>query len=91
MLEVVERVGLGGGHQDLVLGGGLGDLVEEELVGLLEVRAKPVIQFVDQAGQRDVLILVVSGSDLRRPLERLGLTFFETNMSPSLCPWASLK
>jgi len=49
------------------------------------------LEVFDQAGQRDVLILVVSGSDLRRPLERLGLTFFETNMSPSLCPWASLK
>ena len=29
------------------VGGGLGDLVEEELVRLLEVRAKLVIQFVD--------------------------------------------
>jgi hypothetical protein len=38
MLEVVERVGPGGGFQGLVPGGGLGDLVEEELVGLLEVR-----------------------------------------------------
>jgi len=33
--------------ESLVLGGGLGDLVEEELVGLLEIRAKPVIQLVD--------------------------------------------
>jgi hypothetical protein len=79
MLEVVERVGLGGGFQSLVPGGGLGDLVEEELVGLLEVRAEPVIQFVDQPGQRDVLVVAASGSDLRRPLERLRLALFKTN------------
>src|SRR5258705_2417191 len=51
--------------ESLVLGGGLGDLVGEELVGLLEVRAKPVIQFVDQAGHRDVPILVGFGFHLR--------------------------
>src|SRR5258707_14324588 len=32
MLEIVERVGPGGGFQGLVLGGSLCDLVEEELV-----------------------------------------------------------
>lgn len=67
----------GGGFAQSVIGdGGLDDLIEEELVGLVEVRAESLIDDVDQLGERNGLVAGDAGADLSGPIEHRGASRF---------------
>ena len=80
--EVVEGVGPGLLEDLLVSPRLLGDLVEEELVGLRERRAEALVQDVDDLGEGRDVVLRFSAPDLERAVDRR--RFADREVNPSL-------
>ena len=70
--EVREAVGAGGIRDVLVPFRRSADLVEEQLIRLGEVGAETLVEAVDQARKRDLLVLGAGRADIGRPLKGFG-------------------
>jgi hypothetical protein len=73
------RVDFSGFLQRLVLAGRLGNLIEEQLVRLVEFAAETLVDEVDQARQRNMLLAHHARTHLARPIQRLGVAFVQAD------------
>ena len=76
-LEFVARVDRSGASKAVVGRGRLDDLVEEQLIGLVEVRTETLVDDVDQLRELHGLLAQRAAADLSGALELAGLTVLQ--------------